>query len=69
MLAPKANSPDPGLEAAGIAAEEPLLAAEVAAGLEPDEPVPVDVAEVVAVCRDIISWSFTAQGKKTYIRI
>jgi hypothetical protein len=50
MLVAKANSPDPGLAIAGMAAEEPLVelaGVEVAvAEPEPDEPV----IEAVAVC-------------------
>ena len=54
-LAVKAKSPNPDLTIAGAAPEEPLVAVPVAAEPEVDERVPVDVAEEVAPCQDIIS--------------
>jgi hypothetical protein len=61
ILVPNTNSPFPDLATVTVAPEEPLVAADPAA--EPDwEPEPLgeeaavlDVAEVVAVCRYIIS--------------
>jgi len=60
ILVPNTNSPFPDLATVTAAPEEPLVAADPAA--EPDwepellgEAAVLDVAEVVAVCRYIIS--------------
>ena len=49
-LAVRVKSPYPDLVIAGVAPEELLVTVLVGVEREVDEPVPVDVAEVVAVC-------------------